>query len=191
MKDVFEPMANFGGEVFEPMNFDGEYSEFALDPLTASLELGKASAELGSSALKFGTSIVDAKAKRKEAEAKIADIGGKRVVEKKACEDNKSFKKFLDRKKRNNQIRDCQTLVDRRLDKDEAEQYLIQQEMMAIEKMKIGSQSNPNISSQSNPTEEPKSDKFLGMPKVVGISVTIGVSLILIGLTTYLILKRK
>ena len=35
------------------------------------------------------------------------------------------------------------------------------------------------------------SDKFLGMPKVVGISVTIGVSLILIGLTTYLILKRK
>ena len=71
MKDVFEPMANFGGEVFEPMNFDGEYSEFALDPLTASLELGKASAELGSSALKFGTSIVDAKAKRAEADAKI------------------------------------------------------------------------------------------------------------------------
>ena len=30
MKDVFEPMANFGGEVFEPMNFDGEYSEFAV-----------------------------------------------------------------------------------------------------------------------------------------------------------------
>ena len=191
MKDVFEPMANFGGEVFEPMNFDGEYSEFALDPLTAGLELGKAGADLGSSALKFGTSIVDAKAKRKEAEAKIADIGGKRVVEKQACQDNKSFKKFLDRKKRNNQIRDCQTEVDRRLDKDEAEQLLIQKEMLAIEKMKIGTQSNPNISSQSNPTDNKNSDKFLGMPKVVGISVTIGVSLILIGLTTYLILKRK
>lgn len=28
MQDVFEPTANFGGEVFEPMNFDGDYSNF-------------------------------------------------------------------------------------------------------------------------------------------------------------------
>ena len=28
MQDVFEPTANFDGEVFEPMNFDGEYSNF-------------------------------------------------------------------------------------------------------------------------------------------------------------------
>ena len=30
MQDVFEPTANFGGEVFEPMNFDGDYSNFNL-----------------------------------------------------------------------------------------------------------------------------------------------------------------
>ena len=31
MQDVFEPTANFGGEVFEPMNFDGDYSNFGAD----------------------------------------------------------------------------------------------------------------------------------------------------------------
>ena len=30
MQDVFEPTANFGGEVFEPMNFEGDYSNFGL-----------------------------------------------------------------------------------------------------------------------------------------------------------------
>ena len=30
MQDVFEPTANFNGEVFEPMNFDGDYSNFAV-----------------------------------------------------------------------------------------------------------------------------------------------------------------
>ena len=30
MQDVFEPTANFDGEVFEPMNFEGDYSNFAV-----------------------------------------------------------------------------------------------------------------------------------------------------------------
>jgi len=33
MQDVFEPTANFGGDVFEPMNYDGDYSNFTkVDP---------------------------------------------------------------------------------------------------------------------------------------------------------------
>jgi hypothetical protein len=30
MKDVFEPLENFSGDVFEPLNFDSEYSNFTL-----------------------------------------------------------------------------------------------------------------------------------------------------------------
>jgi len=45
MKDVFEPMANFGGEVFEPMNFDGGYSNFGLFTKKTPEELAKEKAD--------------------------------------------------------------------------------------------------------------------------------------------------
>ena len=63
MQDVFEPKLNFGGEVFEPMNFDGDYSNFGLDPVSAGLNIG-------ASAMDLTGKIVDARARKKEAEAK-------------------------------------------------------------------------------------------------------------------------
>ena len=41
-----------------------------------------------------------------------------------------------------------------------------------------------SISNQSSPT-------FLGMPRKIGIFVTIGVGLLFVGLTTFLILRKK
>jgi hypothetical protein len=47
MQDVFEPTANFGGEVFEPMNYDGDYSNFGLrsKKTPEQIELDKKNAE--------------------------------------------------------------------------------------------------------------------------------------------------
>ena len=179
MQDVFEPTANFGGDVFEPVNFDGENSNFSATIIAKAV----------GDTMQGAGMIADARARRKEAESKIKELSGRRGAEKDACSKNPSFKKFLDRKYRNNRIKDCQEKVDKRINQDEAEQKAIQREMLEIEKGKIGVERD-KIALQSKP-KDVKKDTFLGMPKVVGISVTIGVVLILAGLTTFLILKRK
>jgi hypothetical protein len=71
------------------------------------------------------------------AELKRVEIGGKRTAQLKACEENKAFKKFLDRKWRNNRIRGCQEEVKKRLDAEEEEQKQIVRRMTAIEEGKM------------------------------------------------------
>ena len=84
-----------------------------------------------------GGQIADASARKKEAKAKIIEIGGKREAQKKACEDNKAYKKAFDRKYRRNRIRDCQEEVKKRLDAEEQEQKDIVKRTTAIEENKL------------------------------------------------------
>lgn len=108
----------------------------ALDPLTAGLEtVGKASEAVGKG-LDLASNIVEARAKRKEAEAKITEIAGKRQAQLTACEKAKENRFLLDPKKTRNRINDCKKEVRQRLDKEEAEQNDIIKRQIAIEEGK-------------------------------------------------------
>lgn len=101
----------------------------ALDPVTAGLEaVGKAS--------ELASNIAEARAKRKEAEAKITEIAGKRQAQLTACEKAKENKFLFDPKKTRNRINDCKKEVRQRLDKEEAEQNDIIKRQLAIEEGK-------------------------------------------------------
>ena len=112
MNDYFE-FEGVTNELF--LDKKENYSNFAVDPLTAGIEaVGKG--------LEMGGKIAEASAKKKEAEAKIVEIGGKRQAQLKDCENNKAFKKFADLKYRRNRIKDCQEEVKKRLNTEEEEQ---------------------------------------------------------------------
>ena len=139
MQDVFEPTANFGGDVFEPMNFDGDYSDFA-----------------------------------------VLNCG---------CKVKHPFNKG----KRDACINECNKK------KDAKKGNLSATAPTPAPAPAPTPASTPTpaptttdtTSEQINPNEAPKSDKFLGMPRKVGIGVTIGVGVLAIGLTTFFLLRRK
>jgi hypothetical protein len=101
--------------------------------------------------------IAQASAKKKEAEAKIKEIGGKRQAQLKDCETNKSFKKFADPKYRKNRIRACQEQVNKRIDLEENEQKEIVRRMASIEESKIAS----DVEKEKGSIDEKKSSKKL------------------------------
>jgi len=123
--------------------------------------------------------VADASARKKEAKAKIIEIGGKREAQKKSCEDNKGFKKFLDRKKRNNRIRDCQNDVDKRLDVEEKEQIDIVKRTTAIEENKLTTDLKK---SESNISETKSSKKLYVYAGLVALVLVLG---------TFIFLKKK
>lgn len=101
--------------------------------------------------------IAEASAKKKEAEAKIIEIGGKRQAEYKQCEDSKEFKKFGDPKYRKNRISDCKKLVNNRLLAEEEEQKQVVRRMTAIEENKLTS----DLEKEKSNIDEKKSSKKL------------------------------
>ena len=101
--------------------------------------------------------IAQASAKKKEAEAKIKEIGGKRQAQLKDCETNKSFKKFADPKYRKNRIRACQEQVNKRIDLEENEQKEIVRRMASIEESKIAY----DVEKEKGNIDEKKSSKKL------------------------------
>jgi hypothetical protein len=135
----------------------------AVDPITASIEAGgKAVESVGD--------IATARSNRKVAELKVAEIGGKRTSQLKACEDNKAFKKFADPKYRRNRIRECQSEVNKRLDIEEQEQRDIIRRSLDIEQGKVANQRGAQSSNQ----------KFI----ISGVGI-----IAIIGL--YLVMKKK
>jgi hypothetical protein len=176
MQDVFEPTANFGGEVFEPMNFDGDYSNFALDPVSAGLKIG-------ASAMDLTGKIVDARARKKEAEAKLKELAGKRGQELKDCENNRAFKKFADKKFRRNRIIDCQKEVKDRNDKEEIELRKIANEQISLEKEKI--------SLQRSSIDSSKSDLDVKKKKNLIIGLSIGGGVLVLGAILFFVLRKK
>jgi hypothetical protein len=176
MQDVFEPKLNFGGEVFEPMNFDGDYSNFGLDPVSAGLNIG-------ASAMDLTGKIVDARARKKEAEAKIKELAGKRGAELTACENNRAFKKFADKKYRRNRINDCQKEVRQRNDKEEAELRKIANEQIGLEKEKISLQRSSIDSSKNDLDVKKKKNLILGL--------SIGGGVLVIGAILFFVLRKK
>lgn len=139
------------------LNENENYSNFALDPLTAIVDTaGKG--------LETAGKIADASARRKEAEVKLAEIGGKRSAQNKACEEAKDFKKFLDPKYRKNRIADCKKEVSTRLNAEETEQRDIVRRMTAIEEGKIVSEqrrADVDLTNKTGEIEEKKSSKKL------------------------------
>lgn len=108
--------------------------------------------------------IAQASARKKEAEAKLAEIGGKRTAQNKACDEAKEFKKFLDPKYRKNRIADCKKEIKTRLDAEEAEQRDIVRRMTAIEEGKIASEqrrADVDLTNKTGEIEEKKSSKKL------------------------------
>ena len=138
MQDVFEPTANFGGEVFEPMNFEGDYSNFAV------LNCG----------------------------CKVAHPFNKGRRD--ACINECNKKK--DAKKGNLSATAPEPAP---------------APTSAPAPAPAPAPATDTTSEQTNPNEAPKSDKFLGMPRKIGIGVTIGVGVLAIGLTTFFLLRRK
>jgi hypothetical protein len=172
MQDVFEPM-NFSGEVFEPMaNFKGEGGNT------------ETYVEAGKQVVSSIGQLADARAKNKEAKSRLELLKSERQRELEACANNPAFKKFLDRKKRNNRIRDCQEAINKRFDEKEKSNKEIAIKSLDIQKEQISLES-------PNKKNFPSSDKFLGMPKKVGIGVTIGVGVLLLGVTAFLIIRKR
>lgn len=123
--------------------------------------------------------IAEASAKKKEAEARIIEIGGKRQAEYKQCEDSKEFKKFLDPKYRKNRIADCKKAVNNRLLADENEQKQVVRRMTAIEENKLTS----DLEKEKSNVDEKKYSKKL---YVVG-----GIVALVFVLGTIIYLKKK
>ena len=126
-----------------------------------------------------GGQIADASARKKEAKAKIIEIGGKREAQKKACEDNKAYKKAFDRKYRRNRIRDCQEEVKKRLDAEEQEQKDIVKRTTAIEENKLTTDLKK---SEINISETKSSKKLYVVAGLVGLFLVLG---------TIVFLKKK
>jgi len=154
----------------EGFEFVGDDYFNAVDPITAAIEAGGKVVEAGGKVADSAGDIATAISNRKVAELKLAEIGGKRTAQLKACEDNQAFKKFADPKYRRNRINECQAEVKKRLDIEEKEQRDIIRRSLDIEQGKIA---NQRISSTSN-----KSFIWIG----VGIISVIGI---------YIIMKKK
>jgi hypothetical protein len=146
-----------------------EFSPFVVDAIIKTVGQG----------MEMGGKIAEASAKKKEAEAKITEIGGKRQAQLKDCENAKEYKKFLDPKYRKNRIKDCKTDVNKRLDSEEKEQKEIVRRMTAIEENKIVQ----DIEKQKSNIPEKKSSKRLN---VIGGIVALGLVL-----ATIIYLKKK
>jgi len=171
MNDFFE-FEGFTDELL--ISKKQQFSNFAKTPLTAGFEaVGKG--------FEMGGKIAEASATKKEAEAKIVEIGGKRQAQLNDCETNKAYKKFLDAKYRRNRIKDCQNEVKKRLDAEENEQRDIVRRMTAIEEKKIES----DFQKSKSLTEETKSSKKLNV-----IGGLVGLTLIL-GTIIFIRLKRN
>jgi hypothetical protein len=113
-----------------------EQSSFAIDPFGNEEEeesnvVGAIATAVGQVA-EAGGKIAEAEATKKTAEAKLAEIGGKRSALLKACEDNKAYKKFLDQKYRRNRINDCQADVNKRMTIEEKKNEEIVNRQTAI-----------------------------------------------------------
>ena len=147
MKDVFEPMANFGGEVFEPMNFDGEYSEFA-----------------------------------------VFNCG---------CITKHPFNKG----KRDACINECNKKKDAKKENSSATAPApapapVTPTVTPTVTPPVTPPATPPVTTpapamETTPDAPATKEKFLGMPKKIGIGVTIGVGVLAIGLTTFFLLRRK
>jgi hypothetical protein len=144
MQDVFEPTANFGGDVFEPMNFDGDYSDFAV--------------------LNCGCKV------------KHPFNKGKRDACINECNKKKDAKK-------GNLSATAPTPAPAPASTPAP--------TPAPATTTTTTTTTDTTSEQTNPNEAPKSDKFLGMPRKVGVGVTIGIGVLAIGLTTFFLLRRK
>jgi len=169
MNDYFE-FEGVTDELF--LNKKENYSNFALDPVTAGIETaGKVAESVGK--------VAEASAKKKEAEARIIEIGGKRQAEYKQCEDSKEFKTFLDPKKRKNRIADCKKAVNNRLLADENEQKQVVRRMTAIEENKL----TTDLEKEKSNVDEKKSSKKL---YIVG-----GIVALVLVLGTIIYLKKK
>ena len=142
MQDVFEPTANFGGEVFEPMNFEGDYSNFAV--------------------LNCGCKV------------KHPFNKGKRDACINECNKKKDAKKGI------TSATDVSSLTPA---------------SAPAPAPAPASASAPAPASalalETTPENNAPQEKFLGMPKKIGIGVTIGVGVLAIGLTTFFLLRRK
>jgi hypothetical protein len=175
-KTIEESTTDVNG-AFKPLKSLSEGFEFvdedffnAVDPITATIEAGGKVVEAGGKVAESVGDIATARSNRKVAELKVAEIGGKRTAQLKACEENKAFKKFADPKYRRNRINDCQAEVKKRLDIEEKEQRDIIRRSLDIEQGKVVNQRGAQASNQ----------KFV----IIGVGI-----IAIIGL--YIIMKKK
>jgi hypothetical protein len=137
-----ETMSNFDGlELSDDNSFafvEGEKDFYnAIDPLTATIELGGKVAEAKGKTAEALGNVIKAREERKTAELKLQELGGKRSAQLSACANNPAYKKFGDAKYRRNRIADCQALVNKRLDAEELEQQDIIRKNVAIEQGRV------------------------------------------------------
>ena len=181
MKEYFE-FQGFNDDLFLDKNDDlfldkkENYSNFVVGAIAGAV--GQIAGAVGQ--------IGDASARKKEAKAKIIEIGGKRQAQNNACETNKAYKKAFDKKYRRNRIKDCQEEVKKRLDAEEKEQNDIIKRTTAIEENKLTNdfkKSEIDLKKSETNISETKSSKKLYV--VTGL-----VALVLV-LGTIIFLKKK
>jgi hypothetical protein len=172
-KSRFEGDDNFAGEVFEPMNFDGDYSNFRVDPNTVIAGATAVTDLVGN--------LAQAKAKRKEAEARLSELRGKRGAELSDCEKAKENRFALDPKKTKNRIASCKQAVNQKNDKEEAEQKEVVRKQLEIEGEKISLQK----SSIQTVSADSKSKRNL----ILGASIGGGV--LVLGTILFFVLRKK
>jgi hypothetical protein len=112
-----------------------------------------------------------ASANKKQAEAKIVEIGGKRTAQLKDCDTNKAMRfrwnPNIERKRRD----ECRVEVKKRLDAEEQEQREIVRRMTAIEEGKIFS----DLDKSKSVIEEKKAGKKLYViAGIVGLVLVLG-----------------
>ena len=173
-KSRFEGDDNFAGEVFEPMNFDGDYSNFVKVDANAIIQGGTAVAGL------IGN-VAGARATRKVAESRLSELRGKRGAELSACEKAKENRFILDPKKTKNRIASCKQAVNEKNDKEEAEQKEVIRKQLEIEGEKISLQK----SSIQTVSADSKSKRNL----ILGASIGGGV--LILGTILFFVLRKK
>jgi len=151
-------------EMYEHFDDNEKHHNFAADPLTAGLTaVGKG--------LEMGGKIAEASAIKKQAEAKIVEIGGKRTAQLKSCETNKAYKRFFNPKKRKNLIKKCQEEVKKRINTEEQEQKEVVRRMTAIEE---GRMSFDLLKSKSEIEAKKSGKKLYVVGGIVGLVLVLG-----------------
>jgi len=166
MQDVFEPTANFDGEVFEPMNFEGDYSNFY------KFDVSKIDPKMVQQGLQVGGQIFGGLSQRKATkEANKTDV--QRQIDT-VCG---SRQKFLSKKKRDNYNK-CKNEVIAKIDKQAQSNIDLTNKQLDLSRVSLQT-------ANANKEAEGKSRRNL----ILGVSIGGGV--LVLGTILFFVLRKK
>jgi hypothetical protein len=168
MQDVFEPTANFDGEVFEPMNFDGDYSNFY------KFDVSKIDPKLVQQGLQVGGQIIGG-----ASQMRASKEAGKTDTQRQIDTICGSRQKFLSKKKRDN-YNNCKNQVIAKIDKQAQSSIDLTNKQLDLSKVSLQS---ANTNKEAEIKAKNRRNLILG--------ASIGGGILVLGTILFFVLRKK